>query len=161
MRASTPRRGGCATWSGPPPSCSARTARGSIWRGRRTTSWRRRARAPSPTPRRGRPAPGYLSVGVPPPATAALVRALAVGDAYEAQLGVGACQVVVDATEDVARVREIATGLGGHAWVADGPGALREDPWGPPPDGLDVMRRLKAAFDPAGVLSPGIGVGRI
>jgi len=118
------------------------------------------ARPAAPPP--GPTGTGMLSVGVPPPAVTTLVRALAAaGDAYEAQVGVGACRVVADTADDVARIREIATGLGGHAWVADGPDVLREDPWGPAPGGLDVMRRLKAAFDPAGILSPGIGVGGI
>ena len=98
MRASTPRRGGCATWSGPPPSCSARTARRAPSRGAagrcRGALGRARRRRPAAAACRHR----GLTVGVPPPATATLVRALAVGgDAYEAQLGVGACQVVVDA----------------------------------------------------------------
>ena len=33
--------------------------------------------------------------------------------------------------------------------------------WGVEPDGLDIMRRLKERFDPAGILSPGRFVGRI
>jgi glycolate oxidase FAD binding subunit len=51
-------------------------------------------------------------------------------------------------------VRARAGELGGHATVADGPDELRADPWGPPPPGLELMRRLRDAFDPAGVLNP-------
>ena len=51
--------------------------------------------------------------------------------------------------------RQLAAEHGGHAQVLDGPDALRADPFGPPPPGLDIMRRLRQAFDPAGILSPG------
>ncbi len=37
--------------------------------------------------------------------------------------------------------------------MVDGPDDLRADPWGPPPPGLELMRRLRDAFDPAGVLN--------
>ncbi len=50
-------------------------------------------------------------------------------------------------------MRAVAAGLGGHAVVSDAPEALREDPWGPPPAGMHLMRRLRDAFDPAGILN--------
>ena len=37
--------------------------------------------------------------------------------------------------------------------VHDGDDALRADPWGPPPPGLAIMRRMRDAFDPAGILN--------
>ena len=43
--------------------------------------------------------------------------------------------------------------------ILDAPDALRADPSGPPPAGLAIMRRLKAAFDPAGVLNRGQFIG--
>jgi glycolate oxidase FAD binding subunit len=99
---------------------------------------------------------GLVDAGVPPREVVTLATALERhGLDYEAQAGVGACRVAVDTSEDVERVRAEATALGGHAVVVDGPDDLRADPWGPPPPGTELMRRLKAAFDPAGVLAPG------
>ena len=40
--------------------------------------------------------------------------------------------------------------------VIDGPDDLRADPWGPEPPGVHLMRRLRDAFDPAGILNPGM-----
>jgi glycolate oxidase FAD binding subunit len=53
--------------------------------------------------------------------------------------------------------------LGGYLVVLDAPEPARRtvDVWGPPPDGVAVMRRLKAEFDPKGVLNPGRFVGGI
>ncbi|HSB81318.1 MAG TPA: FAD-binding oxidoreductase [Candidatus Methylomirabilis sp.] len=59
--------------------------------------------------------------------------------------------------------RDALEALGGFLVVLDAPAAVREqiDVWGPPADGLGVMRRLKAAFDPKGILNPGRFVGGI
>jgi glycolate oxidase FAD binding subunit len=54
--------------------------------------------------------------------------------------------------------------LGNGALVlADAPAALRAvvDVWGPPPPGVEVMRRLKRELDPDGRLAPGRFVGGI
>ena len=102
---------------------------------------------------------GLVQAGVPPPALAPLVRALEDGGrAYEAALGVGTCLVAVETAEDVDAVRALARAGEGHAVVVDGPDELRADPWGPPPAGVEIMRRLKRAFDPRGVLAPGLAV---
>jgi FAD/FMN-containing dehydrogenase len=49
--------------------------------------------------------------------------------------------------------------------MLDAPSALREarDPWGPPPPQheLELMRRIKARFDPAYACNPGVFVGGI
>jgi glycolate oxidase FAD binding subunit len=99
---------------------------------------------------------GLVQVGVAPPDLPALARALeGRGAPYEAQLGVGSCLVGVETAGEVAAVRAMAADLHGHAVVVDGPDDVRADPWGPPPPGLEIMRRVKAAFDPAGILLPG------
>lgn len=98
---------------------------------------------------------GLLEVGVSPARLGALARRLEEGALdYEARMGVGTCHVAVDSAADVERARGWALELGGHAVVVDGPEALRADPWGPPPPGVHLMRRLRDSFDPAGILNP-------
>lgn len=103
------------------------------------------------------PAPsgrGLLEAGVPPPRLGDLVARLEdAGLGYEARMGVGTCLVAVDDADEVERARGFALALGGHGQVVDGPDDLRADPWGPAPPGLELMRRLRDAFDPAGVLN--------
>jgi glycolate oxidase FAD binding subunit len=97
---------------------------------------------------------GLVEAGVPPPRLGELAARLEeAGLGYEARMGVGTCLVAVETPDDVARARALALALGGHAQVVDGPDELRADPWGPDPPGIDLMRRLREAFDPAGVLN--------
>lgn len=99
---------------------------------------------------------GLVEMGVPPAALGAVVRRLdEAGERYEAWMGTGICRVAVADAREVASVRALAFEHGGHAQVLDGPDALRTDPFGPITAGADVMRRMRMAFDPAGILSPG------
>jgi glycolate oxidase FAD binding subunit len=103
---------------------------------------------------------GTVRVGVAPTALWALAEQLeALGVDYEAQAGVGLAEVIVPDVGTLAQVREAAVGLGGHAVVVDAPASFRADPWGAPPSGAQLMHKLKAVFDPAGILSPGRLVG--
>ncbi|HMN98411.1 MAG TPA: FAD-binding protein [Miltoncostaeaceae bacterium] len=97
---------------------------------------------------------GLVQAGVSPALLGVLLSRLEDADLpYEAQMGVGTCLVAVGNGDEVDRVRAWAVELGGHAVVADGDDALRADPWGPPPPGLAIMRRMRDAFDPAGILN--------
>ena len=97
---------------------------------------------------------GVVEAGVSPARLGALAGRLEEEDLpYEAWLGVGVCRVAVSSAGDVERVRSAAIVLGGHATVIDGPDDLRADPWGPPPPGVHLMKRLRERFDPAGVLN--------
>jgi glycolate oxidase FAD binding subunit len=104
--------------------------------------------------------PATARAGVHPPALPRALEALERdGIPYEALAGVGAVRAGIEDAAALARVRAIARDAGGHAVVEDGPDELRADPWGPAPPGLAAMRRLRAAFDPAGILNPGEFVG--
>jgi glycolate oxidase FAD binding subunit len=67
-----------------------------------------------------------------------------------------------DPVELVRRVRDVAGQYDGTAVVERAPEDVKErlDVWGPV-RGLELMRRVKHEFDPAGVLSPGRFVGGI
>jgi glycolate oxidase FAD binding subunit len=100
---------------------------------------------------------GIVRVGVPAPAVARAVAALAAdGLDHRAQAGVGTIDVAVEEADDIGTLRALASSLGGHAVVVDGPPELRADPFGPLPPGVEIMRRLRNEFDPAGVLNPGL-----
>jgi glycolate oxidase FAD binding subunit len=57
-------------------------------------------------------------------------------------------------------LRAAAHAAGGHAVVLTAPEGLAVDRWGPV-EGLELMRRVKAQFDPDGRLAPGRFLGRI
>ncbi len=70
---------------------------------------------------------------------------------FGALVGVGIAWIGLEDPAELRALRERAAALGGIAPVVRGPGGLGEAPL----PALDVQRRLKAAFDPAGVLAPG------
>jgi glycolate oxidase FAD binding subunit len=63
----------------------------------------------------------------------------------------------------VTSLRREAEGVGGSLVLYGAPPALkaRVDAWGDPGDGFDVMRRLKAEFDPGAICNPGRFLGGI
>jgi D-lactate dehydrogenase (cytochrome) len=103
-----------------------------------------------------------LRIGVPPrdlPAyLEANVAALA-GDGaammpHVADFVSGLSYVCPVALAQVATLRQAALAMGGYAVVTPGDGAL--DAWGYVPETWPLMRRLKARWDPAGCLNPGM-----
>jgi len=60
-------------------------------------------------------------------------------------------------------LRGEAQAAGGSLVLHEAPAQLKRqvDAWGAPGDGLDMMRRLKAEFDPRGLCNPGRFVGGI
>ncbi len=98
---------------------------------------------------------GLVEVGVAPPRLAELARALEQhGLDYEARMGVGTALVAVASDAEIRAVRGAALALGGHAVVTDAPDELRADPWGPPPPGLHLMKRLRERVRPRGDPQP-------
>ncbi len=99
-----------------------------------------------------------MRVGVPPKEVLQVLETLMQmwGDAtFMADVANG--QVYAHGSFDIPAVRQVALEHEGYAIVLSAPhGDSREvDRWGYRPDALDVMRKLKARWDPQGVLNPG------
>src|SRR5439155_11482644 len=95
------------------------------------------------------PVPDELLEAAVPPALVETV--LDHDQPARAQLGVGL--VMFSGHPDAVDLRARSEAEGGRLHT------LRPiegfDPFGSPPRGLEIMRRLKEAFDPAGILNPG------
>ena len=106
-----------------------------------------------PTRPRG---PVEVSVRVPPALVAEAVARIGASGKFVAAHGVG--DVVVAGSLDAATVagwRDWAESAGGAVVVATAPDGFGLDPWGAAPATLALQRRIKAAFDPLGVMVPG------
>jgi glycolate oxidase FAD binding subunit len=106
---------------------------------------------PFPSARPWEDRPIVAEAAVPPSRLAEVVD----GAPFGALAGVGLAWVGLDDEAALADLRERARAAAGIAPVVRGPGGLGDDP-SPAPE---VQRRLKAAFDPNGVLAPGRGWG--
>ncbi|MDJ0662938.1 MAG: FAD-binding oxidoreductase [Acidimicrobiia bacterium] len=98
---------------------------------------------------------------VPPSAVAQLVEKLrAAGIDFQAAHGVGEIRLVGSLGE-LAELRDTVEATGGALVIGKIPKGADFDPWGKPPEGIDLQRRVKAAFDPRSVANPGILPGGI
>ena len=97
-------------------------------------------------------------ISAPPGSLLELVRGIPQGQRWWCSPGVGVAHWLDAAdAEQVARLRAGAEREGGSLVLLAAPVELKRQvgAWGTPPATLDVMRRLKDAFDPGRSLSPG------
>lgn len=96
-----------------------------------------------------------VSTRVPPARVSDVVDRLG-SLAFVAAHGVGEVIAAV-AEPDLLDLRRWAESVGGAVVVTDAPDGVydRIDPWGTPPETVPLQRRIKAAFDPVGVMAPG------
>ena len=99
----------------------------------------------------------WLRVAVPPEALRDVLQSLPEAASWWAHPGVGVVHWVDFESAQVAAVRAAAEDAGGSAVLLAAPSALKRElgAWGRQPATIDLMRRVKRAFDPAGTLSPG------
>lgn len=97
------------------------------------------------------------SLRVPPALTASAVERLPSGWGYLAVHGAGDIRAASDDPAGAADLRHWAENAGGALVVVESPSDGRNglDPWGTPPPGLEIQRRLIAQFDPARIINPG------
>ncbi|MEO8476126.1 MAG: FAD-binding protein [Actinomycetota bacterium] len=93
-------------------------------------------------------APIVVEAAVPPSRLGEMVSD---ASTWTALAGVGLTWIGAADGDELARIRTIAAQLGGIAPVVRGPGGLGDTAVAAP----EVHRRLKVAFDPAGIMSPG------
>jgi hypothetical protein len=101
--------------------------------------------------------PYRWSLRIPPASTTAGVSRLPPGWSYLAIHGAGEIRAASDVPDGAEDLRGWAEGVGGSLVVVEAPkdGINGLDPWGKPPPGLEIQRRLIAQFDPARVINPG------
>ena len=101
--------------------------------------------------------PFRWSVRVPPALTGPAIDRLPNGWDYLAVHGAGDIRAASHSADGAEGLRMWAEGSGGALVVTDAPvgGLDGLDPWGSPPPGMEIQRRLIAQFDPGRVLNPG------
>lgn len=94
------------------------------------------------------------SLRIPPALTSPAIARLPGGWPYLAVHGVGEVRAASDSADGADHLRSWAESTGGHLVMTRGD-AVAFDPWGTPPPGLEIQRRLIAEFDPRRIINPG------
>jgi hypothetical protein len=109
--------------------------------------------------------PFSLSVRVPPATLSESIRTLRSFDVerFIAQHGVGLIDAGWSSFDEatLSAVRDEIARFGGVVVVSQWPEEDWPDRWGMVPDGIELQRRLKHLFDPAGVVNVGLLPGGI
>src|SRR5256885_2603552 len=131
------------------PQAVDRIVSGLEWEEAEESVWEKHSRSGPQT---------WARIAAPRSALRKLVEALPENDRWWASPGVGVAHWAIRSYGPVIRdVRSKVEAAGGTLVMLDAPeDVMREvGAWGTPPPTLEVMRRLKNAFDPDGVLNPG------
>jgi glycolate oxidase FAD binding subunit len=99
----------------------------------------------------------WARIAVPRHALQEIVGALPEQARWWASPGIGIANWSFDSSDDVVRVRHAAEKAHGSLVLMHAPADVSKQigAWGTPPETIGVMRRLKKAFDPDGILNPG------
>jgi glycolate oxidase FAD binding subunit len=99
----------------------------------------------------------WARIAVPPVELQRLVEGLPAGSEWWASPGAGVAHWPFDDVDALIDARRLAEAAGGSLVLLAAPDDVkaRLGAWGTPPATLEVMRRLKAAFDPEKTLNPG------
>jgi glycolate oxidase FAD binding subunit len=118
------------------------------WNERDPSIWSEHARA---APER------WARIAVPRARLRDLLESLPPKSIWWASPGVGIAHWSFEGTADLAAARLAAEAAGGSLVLLAAPDELKKEAgaWGSPPETLDVMRRMKDAFDPDHLLNPG------
>lgn len=103
------------------------------------------------------------SLRVPPASLREAIGLLPPGWQYQAGLGVGELRAASSTADGAAELRAWAEARSGTLVLVEGPDSLyaEMDPWGTPPQGLEIQKQLVRRFDPCRVVNPGRLPGRI
>jgi glycolate oxidase FAD binding subunit len=118
------------------------------WNERDPSIWSEHARA---APER------WARIAVPRPRLSDLLESLPPRSKWWASPGVGIAHWSFEGTADLAAARLAAEAAGGSLVLLAAPDEVKKEAgaWGSPPETLDMMRRMKDAFDPDHLLNPG------